>query len=380
MAKLSVLGLAPALIWLAAACGGDSKPEPVSLAEYFSQIDAIFKEQEQRSEVIGEGLNDRLNLEAVSIEEALEAAAEVLPQLFSEIEPVFQDAIDALDRIEPPAEVAAAHEAMLDAYRDLLAFFVELDDGLESGESVQAALEALFLDASANEISQRLESALNDLQADANNIEVQILGATRSNSVVIEAPRQVDEPPDEPVVIDQGDGPVVVESSGGNDGRPVPAAVGMVQFESIQFGIGFMYQVEPDEFVLRRIETVVPEFVVGWTLTRRSALDGQRGESEGAPGISIEVFEPRPAPASAEEWVRQSNRSNFGLGSGELTAAAVGGQVGVAYGWSGLYEGRSVVMLVDGRIWMFSATSSGDFSEIEGAFRALLRTVILTRP
>ena len=43
MPKVSVLGLAPIFIWLVAACGGDG-PEPVSLDECFSQIDAIFKE------------------------------------------------------------------------------------------------------------------------------------------------------------------------------------------------------------------------------------------------------------------------------------------------------------------------------------------------
>lgn len=126
MPKVSVLGLAPILIWLVAACGGDG-PEPVSLDEDFSQIDAIFKEQERRSEVIGEAFNDRLNIDAASVEEALEAAAELLPELFDEIRPVFEDAIKALSEIEPPVEVAESHEAMLEAYRDLLAFFVELE-------------------------------------------------------------------------------------------------------------------------------------------------------------------------------------------------------------------------------------------------------------
>ena len=281
----------------------------------------------------------------------------------------------------PPVEVAESHEAMLEAYRDLLAFFVELDDGLENEESVEAALAALFTDASANEISQRLETALNDLQAiaDANNIEVDLPNTGGDISGSDQAPRPGDPPaartPENTprlVETEDRDGPNVVESGG----RGSQIAIETIQYESTEFGFSFLYQVAPDEFVFREIRVADVELAAIWLLTRREALEGTLSESEGPPGIRIDVRVISPPPASAEDWVRNSSASNFALGSGEVTDATVGGHEAVAYSWSGLYEARSVVVLVDGRVWSFTVTSSGDFSEIEAAFNDLLRSVI----
>ena len=197
MPKLWFLGVAPVMLLLAAACSGDSKPEPLTLEQYFSQVDGIFKEQERRAEAIGEKYNDRLNPEASTLDEALEAAAQALPELLAEIRPVVADTVVALDELAPPSEVLVTHQDLVDSLRELLVFYLDLEAGLKSGDTLDAALEALFADASASELGQGLDLALTDLQAvaDANGIEVDLAGGVGGVTTIEPEPPVVGQPP-----------------------------------------------------------------------------------------------------------------------------------------------------------------------------------------
>ena len=95
----------------------------------------------------------------------------------------------------------------------------------------------------------------------------------------------------------------------------------------------------------------------------------------------IEVFEfaPGSEPESAETWVRGNSRSNLRMGSGELKPATVGGVEGVRYSWSGLYEGMSIVVQEQGRIWMFTVLFRSDLAELGSEFGALLDSVVFTK-
>ena len=158
-----------------------------------------------------------------------------------------------------------------------------------------------------------------------------------------------------------------------------PAPTQLADFVSMKFGVAFEYEVAPDGFVLGQVQTPDDELVVVWSLARQSEIDASASHEFGPRGMTIEVLALDPAPATAEMWVRESPRSNLGLGSGELVPATVGGAQGVRYAWSGAHEAVSVAVQFDGRIWLFTATYRDGFIEIERAFEALLESVVYSK-
>lgn len=147
------------------------------------------------------------------------------------------------------------------------------------------------------------------------------------------------------------------------------------RFFSDEFDVSFEYERAPDEFVLDEFRDPEPGLPVAWSIVRRSELDRTPQNAFGPRGIVIEVFDVDPVPPDAVTWVRGTDRSNFGFSGGELATRSVDGVTGVEYGWSGLHEARSVVVVAGERVWMFTATYRDDFDEIEQAFDALLDSV-----
>jgi hypothetical protein len=147
-------------------------------------------------------------------------------------------------------------------------------------------------------------------------------------------------------------------------------------FVSMNHGVAFEYEIAPDGFVLSHVATSDTELVMEWSLARQSEIAASAAHEFGPRGMTIDVLIPDPFPADAEAWVRESPRSNLGLGDGELTAATVGGARGVRYAWSGAHEAVSVAVQFDGKIWLLTATYGDDFAEIERAFEALLESVV----
>jgi hypothetical protein len=148
---------------------------------------------------------------------------------------------------------------------------------------------------------------------------------------------------------------------------------------SNDFGVQFDFElVGPDPFRLSEASNPEPGLVHAWSLVRQSEIDALQPNAFGPRGMIIELFEftPGSEPESAEAWVRGTSRSNLGMGDGELRTRTVGGVEGVRYSWSGLYEGTSVVVLVDGRIWMFSMLYREDISELGADFGLLLDSVV----
>ena len=356
MQKVWILGLAPILFWLTLACSGsDSGPdsEPLNLEQYFTKLQAIFANQERQTVAIDAKYADRLETGAANSEEAFEAALTVLPDLLAETLPVLEEALLALEELEPPVEVVSAHEVLLRHSRDMVAFSVRVKSEVESGAITEETLSLVVNDSSAVAAFEGLALVVVELQAiaDTNGIDVVL------------SPRPAD--PDHDTAV------APPPATGG----PLPVAR-FVRFESSEFGFSFEYLVSPGGFGLREGRVPGSDLLVSWSVIRLSELDALTPNSEGPPGMTIEVYEPTPGPASAEDWVLNSGRSNIGLGSGTLAAAVVDSREAVAYGWSGLYEGRSIVVLVDGRIWVFSATFRQELMEIESAFRTLLDSVI----
>ena len=150
-------------------------------------------------------------------------------------------------------------------------------------------------------------------------------------------------------------------------------------FVSMNYGVAFEYEAAPDGFVLSHVAPSDTELVIEWSLARQSEIKASAGHEFGPRGMTIDVLVPDPFPGDAETWVLESPRSNLSLGSGELVPATVGGAQGVRYAWSGAHEAVSVAVQFDGRIWLFTATYGEDLAEIEGAFEALLESVVYSK-
>jgi hypothetical protein len=151
-----------------------------------------------------------------------------------------------------------------------------------------------------------------------------------------------------------------------------------VQWTNTGLGVRFEYEVGADPFLLSGNRNPEPGLAMAWSLVRESELAATSDDALGPRGLVIEVFEFAPGgePESAEAWVRGNARSNFGMGSGELKSTTVGGIEGVRYTWSGLYEGMSVVVEQEGRIWVFTVLFRSDLGELGSEFGALLDSVV----
>lgn len=151
-----------------------------------------------------------------------------------------------------------------------------------------------------------------------------------------------------------------------------------VQWTNTDLGVRFEYEMGADPFLLSENRNPEPGLAMAWSLVRESELAAAADDAFGPRGLVIEVFEFAPGgePESAEAWVRGNARSNLGMGSGELKATTVGGVEGVRYTWSGLYEGMSVVVVEEGRIWVFTVLFRRDLGELGSEFGALLDSVV----
>lgn len=74
---------------------------------------------------------------------------------------------------------------------------------------------------------------------------------------------------------------------------------------------------------------------------------------EGPTGVTIEVYE-NDKPSAPEEWAKQD--SNWSIGNKQLSNVMVGYEKGVSYNWSGLYEGKSVIVTQGNVTYVFSVT------------------------
>jgi hypothetical protein len=151
----------------------------------------------------------------------------------------------------------------------------------------------------------------------------------------------------------------------------------IVSWTSTDFGIVFDFEMGADPFVLSEMPNPEPGLVMAWSMIRESELAATRDDAFEPRGLVIEAFEFAPGgePVSAEAWVRGTVRSNLGMGDGELKATEVGGFPAVRYRWTGSYEGMSVAVLAEGRIWLFTMLFRDDIGELGAEYGVLLSSV-----
>lgn len=107
-------------------------------------------------------------------------------------------------------------------------------------------------------------------------------------------------------------------------------------------------------------------------LTEKTAVYPQDGE--GPPAISIDIFQNMEGNTTGQ-WVQGMSYSNFKLSDGDLSPVEIGDETGLTYSWSGLYEGRSVVVARKDYVFMLSVTYLTPNDTLIQNFEDILKTV-----
>lgn len=149
-------------------------------------------------------------------------------------------------------------------------------------------------------------------------------------------------------------------------------------YTSVAHGLSFEY---PSYYFLEEKNTGTAQggrttiILTEDTEENRLVREGKSPGREGPVAITIDVYQNSSEDLSAEAWVRGSNDSNFKLSNGLLSVTDVGGERGVAYAWSGLYEADNVAVSSNGKVYSFVVTYIAPNDQIRNDFQKLLKTV-----
>lgn len=140
------------------------------------------------------------------------------------------------------------------------------------------------------------------------------------------------------------------------------------EYHSAQYGISFTY---PDTYNMTEHDAGTGERMTHSVVLIDKGFQPMQ-DSEGPPAIAVTIFE-NPENLSLENWITTTSYSNYKLTTDEtLRATTVGGRPALAYTHSGLYETDAVVVMNNGRVYMFTAgwLTAGDQT------RADLQTIL----
>ncbi len=154
--------IAAALLALVAACDGD---DGLTLEEYFQELETLDQDAEA-------------GIEALEFPEEFASEAEQIEafqDFFAAIIPILAEFVDAIDDLDPPAEVEDAHEEAVDSGREFVTDAEELTNELADVGSA-SELEEVFDDPEYEAASDRFDQACFALQdiAEANGIDVDL--------------------------------------------------------------------------------------------------------------------------------------------------------------------------------------------------------------
>lgn len=147
-------------------------------------------------------------------------------------------------------------------------------------------------------------------------------------------------------------------------------------YQNSTYGISFKY---PDTYVVQEREVGNSErYHYAITLVDKIALKNLPQASEGPPTINIDIFQNDLDNLAPENWVKNTNESNFKISlDGVLTATSIAGSDAVSYFWDGLYRGQSVVTAHGKNMYMFTVTYNATGDPIRADFSQMLSSVTL---
>jgi len=150
-------------------------------------------------------------------------------------------------------------------------------------------------------------------------------------------------------------------------------------YTSEKFGFQFYY---PKKYFLEEKEVGNAEryhyaiILTEDTEENRLVREGKSPGREGPVSINIDTYQNNLDNLSAEEWIRNTNDSNFKLSlEGVITKIMVGNKEALSYRWSGLYEADNLVVARDENIFSFVVTYLTPEDEIRKDFDEIIKAV-----
>ncbi|MDP1624940.1 MAG: hypothetical protein Q8L64_04180 [bacterium] len=164
---------------------------------------------------------------------------------------------------------------------------------------------------------------------------------------------------------------VVSESDAPLDQSSQQVQTVMQDYSTNDWRVGFKY---PDTYTLTETDLSTPQRNrISLALIEKGYVPPEMGE--GPTAITVDIFRNvQNERYTAEEWIKGNSASNYKLGPGELTARTVNNHQAYEYRWSGLYEGKSVVVATDDFVYMFSVTFNSPDDITMSDFESVLST------
>lgn len=160
-----IAALLLAFVVIAAACGsGDDDGDSLTNGQYFERLETLAGRFDDRGTELEEGFDITSD---TSDDELIELSRDFLGGGLA----VLQDFIDDLDDLNPPAEVADAHNTAVDAGKAVIAALEDVVDRVDDVRSA-ADLEALFEDVVAD--SESFSEGCFALQEIADDIGISV--------------------------------------------------------------------------------------------------------------------------------------------------------------------------------------------------------------
>lgn len=162
-------------------------------------------------------------------------------------------------------------------------------------------------------------------------------------------------------------------------GKQITAPTTLKEYSNSEHSISFKYS---DAYYLEEKEVGNGERTHHFisltedTEENKQVREGTAPPREGPTAITVDIFQNNLDGLSVDQWVTGTNDSNFKLSpDGTITTLTVGEKEALSYRWSGLYEGKSVVIATQEFIYMFSVSYLTQEDSILRDFDALLATV-----
>lgn len=113
------------------------------------------------------------------------------------------------------------------------------------------------------------------------------------------------------------------------------------------------------------------------TEENKNLREGKEGvPREGPLAMTIDIYQNNLDQLTTDLWIASTSDSNYKLSiDGAISTTSVGGLTAKSYRWSGLYEGKSVVIATPLFVYMFSVTSMTPEDAILQDFQQMLASV-----
>ena len=150
--------------------------------------------------------------------------------------------------------------------------------------------------------------------------------------------------------------------------------------KNVEYGFEFKYRTSPSGYTLINAPVTGNEiegFETGVILMRTNEYEAMKtgGDRGGPPIINITVYS--GIKPTLEEWlVENQGFTNY---QSKASIYEIDGNEGLIYSWEGMFDGETVAVKVEDRIYLFegSSHSGGSDDDQRGDFRQILRSVKL---